>query len=55
MGRRSVIKERFSKKYRHPTLDTKLTLRRLNAVSIAIVPLFSVYVYYDAPEFNDLV
>ncbi|XP_057732726.1 uncharacterized protein LOC130948032 [Arachis stenosperma] len=31
VGRRSVIKERFSKKYRHPTLDTKLTLRRLNA------------------------
>ncbi|MED6112094.1 hypothetical protein PIB30_058621 [Stylosanthes scabra] len=31
VGRRSVIKERFSKKYRHPTLDSKLTLRRLNA------------------------
>ncbi|QHO35447.1 EKC/KEOPS complex subunit [Arachis hypogaea] len=31
VGRRSVIKERFSKKYRHPTLDIKLTLRRLNA------------------------
>lgn len=22
-GRKSIIKERFSKKYRHPTLDTK--------------------------------
>ena len=31
-GRRSVVKERFSKKYRHPTLDSKLTLKRLNAV-----------------------
>ncbi|XP_011621659.1 EKC/KEOPS complex subunit bud32 isoform X1 [Amborella trichopoda] len=31
MGRRSIIKERFSKKYRHPTLDSKLTLKRLNA------------------------
>ncbi|KAJ4955157.1 hypothetical protein NE237_011940 [Protea cynaroides] len=31
VGRRSIIKERFSKKYRHPTLDTKLTLKRLNA------------------------
>ncbi|KAE9594220.1 putative protein kinase TKL-Pl-4 family [Lupinus albus] len=31
VGRRSVIKERFSKKYRHPTLDSKLTLKRLNA------------------------
>ena len=34
MGRRSVIKERFSKKYRHPTLDSKITLKRLNAVSV---------------------
>ncbi|KAK7273666.1 hypothetical protein RIF29_14724 [Crotalaria pallida] len=31
VGRRSVIKERFSKKYRHPTLDSKLTLKHLNA------------------------
>ncbi|KAM5563686.1 hypothetical protein ABKV19_018346 [Rosa sericea] len=31
VGRRSIVKERFSKKYRHPTLDAKLTLRRLNA------------------------
>lgn len=31
VGRRSIIKERFSKKYRHPVLDSKLTLKRLNA------------------------
>ncbi|CAI0434031.1 unnamed protein product [Linum tenue] len=31
VGRRAVVKERFSKKYRHPTLDAKLTLKRLNA------------------------
>ncbi|MCL7036717.1 hypothetical protein MKW94_007335 [Papaver nudicaule] len=31
VGKRSVVKERFSKKYRHPTLDSKLTLKRLNA------------------------
>lgn len=31
VGRRSIIKERFSKKYRHPLLDSKLTLKRLNA------------------------
>ncbi|XP_044484041.1 EKC/KEOPS complex subunit TP53RK [Mangifera indica] len=31
VGRRSIVKERFSKKYRHPSLDSKLTLRRLNA------------------------
>ncbi|XP_050235774.1 uncharacterized protein LOC126685844 [Mercurialis annua] len=30
-GRKSIIKERFSKKYRHPLLDSKLTLKRLNA------------------------
>lgn len=31
VGRKSIVKERFSKKYRHPSLDTKLTLKRLNA------------------------
>ncbi|KAL7112934.1 hypothetical protein ACP275_04G032700 [Erythranthe tilingii] len=31
VDRRSVVKERFSKKYRHPSLDSKLTLKRLNA------------------------
>lgn len=31
VGRRSIVKERFSKKYRHPILDSKLTLKRLNA------------------------
>ncbi|XP_038685078.1 EKC/KEOPS complex subunit TP53RK [Tripterygium wilfordii] len=31
VGRKSIVKERFSKKYRHPSLDSKLTLRRLNA------------------------
>ncbi|KAL3644892.1 hypothetical protein CASFOL_010072 [Castilleja foliolosa] len=31
VGRRSIVKERFSKKYRHPSLDSKITLRRLNA------------------------
>lgn len=31
VGRRSIVKERFSKKYRHPSLDSKLTLKRLNA------------------------
>ncbi|KAL2614037.1 hypothetical protein R1flu_025729 [Riccia fluitans] len=29
MGRRAVVKERFSKKYRHPVLDVKLTSKRL--------------------------
>ncbi|XP_010259106.1 PREDICTED: EKC/KEOPS complex subunit bud32-like [Nelumbo nucifera] len=31
VGRRSIIKERFSKKYRHPILDSKIILKRLNA------------------------
>ncbi|XP_019084495.1 PREDICTED: TP53-regulating kinase-like isoform X2 [Camelina sativa] len=30
-GRRSIVKERFPKKYRHPVLDAKLTLKRMNA------------------------
>ncbi|XP_021899998.1 TP53-regulating kinase [Carica papaya] len=33
VGRKSIVKERFSKKYRHPSLDSKLTLKRLNAES----------------------
>ncbi|KAK1373055.1 Non-specific serine/threonine protein kinase [Heracleum sosnowskyi] len=31
VGKRCIVKERFSKKYRHPTLDLKLTVKRLNA------------------------
>lgn len=31
VGRRCIVKERFSKKYRHPSLDSKLTSKRLNA------------------------
>ncbi|KAK3193739.1 hypothetical protein Dsin_025049 [Dipteronia sinensis] len=31
VGRRSIVKERFSKKYRHPSLDSKLILKGLNA------------------------
>lgn len=29
MGRKSVVKERFCKKYRHPILDSKITQKRL--------------------------
>eukprot|EP00761_Pharyngomonas_kirbyi_P000105 gb/GECH01000105.1/.p1 GENE.gb/GECH01000105.1/~~gb/GECH01000105.1/.p1 ORF type:complete len:237 (+),score=55.41 gb/GECH01000105.1/:1-711(+) len=29
LGRKSIVKERFQKKYRHPILDEKLTSRRL--------------------------
>ncbi|TVU09502.1 hypothetical protein EJB05_42978, partial [Eragrostis curvula] len=36
VGRKCVIKERFSKKYRHPLLDSKLTLKRLNAVRSSV-------------------
>ena len=45
VGRRSVVKERFSKKYRHPTLDSKLTLKRLNAVSHKFVFFFTGFLY----------
>lgn len=31
-GKPTIVKERFSKKYRHPLLDEKLTIRRLHAV-----------------------
>ncbi|CAM6094781.1 unnamed protein product [Calypogeia fissa] len=30
MGRKAIVKERFSKKYRHPSLDSKLTSKRLS-------------------------
>lgn len=42
MGRRCIIKERFSKKYRHPSLDSKLTLKCLNAVSFLVTHLLVV-------------
>ncbi|XP_024397006.1 uncharacterized protein [Physcomitrium patens] len=29
LGKRAIVKERFSKKYRHPVLDVKLTQKRL--------------------------
>jgi len=45
VGRKSVVKERFSKKYRHPALDSKLTLKRLNAVRFRKSVLF---VYAEA-------
>ncbi|XP_022727784.1 EKC/KEOPS complex subunit bud32-like isoform X2 [Durio zibethinus] len=32
VGKRSFIKERFSKIYRHPSLDSKINLKRLNAL-----------------------
>jgi hypothetical protein len=32
LGRKAVVKERFSKKYRHPILDAKLTQKRLAGV-----------------------
>lgn len=31
-GKPAIVKERFSKKYRHPTLDASLTKKRLAAV-----------------------
>lgn len=31
IGRRVIVKERFPKKYRHPTLDSQLTKKRLKA------------------------
>lgn len=45
MGRRSIVKERFSKKYRHPSLDAKLTLKRLNAVSFYLNCCSTGYIY----------
>ena len=33
LGRPTIVKQRFSKKYRHPTLDAKLTLLRLKQAS----------------------
>ena len=30
LGRPVIMKQRFSKQYRHPVLDTKLTVGRLN-------------------------
>lgn len=35
LGRPTIIKQRFSKKYRHALLDSKLTLSRLKQVNVA--------------------
>lgn len=35
LNRPAIIKERFSKKYRHPTLDTKISTKRTNMVSVS--------------------
>ncbi|PWZ21311.1 hypothetical protein Zm00014a_028046 [Zea mays] len=43
VGRKCVIKERFSKKYRHPLLDSKLTLKRLNADAYLFLPCLFMY------------
>lgn len=32
LGRPAIVKQRFSKKYRHPALDAKLTVARLKMV-----------------------
>lgn len=32
LGKKAIVKERFSKKYRHPILDVKLTQKRLAGV-----------------------
>ena len=37
LGREVVVKERFSKKYRHPALDTQLTRDRHRAEARALV------------------
>lgn len=46
VGRRSIVKERFSKKYRHPTLDSKLTNKRLNAVREIFFPIRSFFTVF---------
>lgn len=36
LGRAAVVKERFSKAYRHPVLDAKLTRTRLVQVCVVL-------------------
>lgn len=35
LGRPAIVKQRFSKQYRHPALDAKLTMARLKQVTAA--------------------
>jgi len=37
IGKPTIIKQRFKKKYRHPTLDTKLTKQRLTSEARSLV------------------
>lgn len=41
-GRPAIVKQRFSKKYRHPTLDAKLTVTRLKQVGEHLPRLLAV-------------
>lgn len=51
MGKKVVVKERFSKKYRHPVLDSKLTLKRLYGVGPSSVSsLFSPTLHFTSPN-----
>jgi hypothetical protein len=51
MGKKVVVKERFSKKYRHPVLDSKLTLKRLCGVGPSSVSsLFFPYPSLHVPK-----
>lgn len=43
MDRKAVVKERFSKKYRHPVLDSKLTSKRLLGVRFLACGLRCLY------------
>lgn len=37
LGKVSLVKERFAKKYRHPELDSRLTKDRIRAEARAII------------------
>lgn len=39
LGRPTIVKQRFSKKYRHPQLDVKLTVSRLKQAGFRRSPV----------------
>jgi len=47
LGKPVVIKERFSKKYRHPDLDTRLTKERMRAECRGIMRCKMIGNYFD--------
>ena len=54
LGKDTIIKQRFSKKYRHPTLDATLTTQRLKAEVRCMVRARKLGVRTPVPYYTEI-